>query len=213
LAVPKYTAVRGWLHRASDLVSDAFPWAFRLTVASLLWFTQSLGLALYRASRYDEAIAQLERSNGPGRQPIGYRQNDAILAMGHYREGHSAKARDLFGRVDAWYRRAKAEHDLNELRSKTLDWSLLQVLHREAHTMIVGDPSFPADPFARSRGRRALAKLPEAEQNSWGLPGRRSESHRARSGEGSLSGIPPHSRVPPRPAYPPAMLIASADPR
>ena len=63
-------------------------WAERaFQIDSREWFVHSLGLALYRAGRYDEAIALLERWNGSGWQPIGYLQNDAVLAMAHGAKG------------------------------------------------------------------------------------------------------------------------------
>jgi serine/threonine protein kinase len=128
--------VVGWAERAFEADSRA-------------WYVHALGLALYRAGRYDEAIALLERWNGSGWQPIGYLQNDSVLAMAHERKGHTARARDLFSRVDAWCRQARADPDLNDLRTKTVDWLHLQVLHREARAVIGDVPIFPAEPFAR----------------------------------------------------------------
>jgi tetratricopeptide (TPR) repeat protein len=124
-------------------------WAERaLEAEALPWYAHALGLALYRAGRYDEAIALLERWNGSGWQPIGYLQNDAVLAMAHHRKGRTAKARDLLGRVEAWCRRAKGDPDLKEVHDKAVDWLHLQVLHREAEALIVYDPIFPANRFA-----------------------------------------------------------------
>jgi serine/threonine protein kinase/Tfp pilus assembly protein PilF len=125
-------------------------WAERAFAADTrAWYVHALGLALYRAGRYDEAIALLERWNGSGWQPIGYLQNDSVLAMAHDRKGHTARARDLFSRVDAWCRQARADFDINDLRTKAVDWLHLQVLHREAQALIGDAPIFPVDPFAR----------------------------------------------------------------
>ena len=92
------------------------------------------GWALYRAGRYDEAIRRLEE-NGGG--PLDL----AFLAMAHHRLGH----------------RADALHLLDELRqvhlptAPQLFWIGLAIRlpRSEAEAVILYDPVFPDDPFAR----------------------------------------------------------------
>jgi eukaryotic-like serine/threonine-protein kinase len=66
----------------------------------------TLGVVYYRASRYDDAVATLERSlvAQRGRQ-AGY--DLFILAMAHHKLGHRSQARESFGRGVRWLREQK----------------------------------------------------------------------------------------------------------
>jgi tetratricopeptide (TPR) repeat protein len=65
-------------------------------------YQNTLGIAYYRASRFADTVAALEKSlqGGAG-------QSDAfdlyILAMAHYRLGHTALARTCFARAATWH--------------------------------------------------------------------------------------------------------------
>jgi hypothetical protein len=96
-----------------------------------------LAWALYRAGRYEEAIRRL-REGGGGLADLAY------LAMAHHRLGH----------------RDEALRSLDELRGLWKDqlptdpevfWYVLAVrlLRSEAEAVILHDPVFPDDPFAR----------------------------------------------------------------
>src|SRR5262245_13920490 len=62
------------------------------------YFLNTLGAALYRAGRYDEAIRRLEegiRLQGGESLPVDW----AFLAMAHHRLGHRAEARRWLDRL------------------------------------------------------------------------------------------------------------------
>jgi tetratricopeptide (TPR) repeat protein len=71
-------------------------------------YYNTLGIAYYRAGRYRDAVAALERSlaNGAG-------QNDAadlyFLAMCHHRLGAPDRARECLARAQTWSDRAKTD--------------------------------------------------------------------------------------------------------
>ena len=100
----------------------------------------TLGVALYRAGRYDEAIDILERSLAAGRG-----QTDAFdlffLAMAHHRLGHRADARTHFDRALRWL----GDH-------KTLDQRWAEALtgfRAEAEAVLAGPAGeLPEDVFA-----------------------------------------------------------------
>jgi tetratricopeptide (TPR) repeat protein len=96
------------------------------------------GWALYRAGRYDEAIRRLqERSAQGGGGPT----DDAFLSMAHHRLGHRQEALRLIDRLRQYELRTAPE----------LFWYTLAVrlLRSEAEAVILYDPVFPDDPFAR----------------------------------------------------------------
>jgi hypothetical protein len=97
-------------------------------------YSRWLGWALYRAGRYDDAIRRLDEGI------LDY----AFLAMAHHRLGH----------------RKEALRWLDELRGLRQDqlptmpeafWIVLAVrlLRSEAEAVVLYDPVFPDDPFAR----------------------------------------------------------------
>jgi hypothetical protein len=98
------------------------------------------GAALYRAGEYAQAVVRLEancRSGGPGGRPWDW----AFLAMAHAHLGHAVEARQWLHRLHAPLASAGPLRFLDELEAG--------LLRREAEAVVLLDPSFPADPFAR----------------------------------------------------------------
>ena len=103
-------------------------------------YRNRLGASLYRAGRFDAAIHQLEetiRLRGGVHRP----EDCAFLAMAHHRQGHRAEAERWLDRLQDHQPSA----DPNEF------WSELEIrlLRSEAEAVVLYDPAFPADPFAR----------------------------------------------------------------
>jgi tetratricopeptide (TPR) repeat protein len=103
------------------------------------WRIYVLGLALYRAGRYEEAIAKLNESNEAGRSWHARALNWPILAMAHDRLGHADEA-------SRWLARA----DEADTRPMETWWDLLEMkaFLREARRLVRAS-TFPDDPFAR----------------------------------------------------------------
>jgi Flp pilus assembly protein TadD len=112
------------------------------------WRLHVLGLALYRAGRFDEAIRRLEESKARPWTEQGPIQNPLVLAMAHYRLGRAAQARALLDEVERWWKEIDATRIDGAVAARTVDWLPLQLLRREAEALILHDPAFPADPFA-----------------------------------------------------------------
>jgi tetratricopeptide (TPR) repeat protein len=97
----------------------------------------TLGAALYRAGRFEEAIRHLEES--VRRQ--GVPEDWAFLAMTHQCLGHHEEALHWLDRLQARQFSGRPEHFWGELQGR--------ILRREAEGVVLEDPIFPADPFAR----------------------------------------------------------------
>jgi len=108
-------------------------------------FLNTLGAALYRAGRYDEAIGRLEEAvrarGGVGMGGVGMPEDWVFLAMAHHRLGHPDEARRWLDRL--------REHQPSMAPDQF--WYELEVrlLRGEAESVILYDPVFPDDPFAR----------------------------------------------------------------
>jgi tetratricopeptide (TPR) repeat protein len=95
---------------------------------------------MYRAGRYDEAIRRLEEAiqvrGGEGGPAVW-----AFLAMAHHRLGQRAEARGWLDRL--------REHRPSEDPAQFWDELEVRLLRSEAEAVILYDPVFPDDPFAR----------------------------------------------------------------
>jgi tetratricopeptide (TPR) repeat protein len=103
----------------------------------------TLGVALYRAGQYAEAISVLERSRAAGKG-----ENDAFdlffLAMAHHQLGHRQEARGCYDQAVRWLgaQKSRSDSDTNELAAFRAEAEA--VLARSADDL-------PADVFARPR--------------------------------------------------------------
>jgi tetratricopeptide (TPR) repeat protein len=100
----------------------------------------TLGAALYRAGRCDEAIRQLEEAI-PLRRGTSVPLDWPFLAMAHHRLGHRDEARRWLDRL--------RERQPGTDPARFWDELELRLLGSEAETLILYDPAFPDDPFAR----------------------------------------------------------------
>jgi tetratricopeptide (TPR) repeat protein len=110
------------------------------------WFLQPVGFALYRAGRYREAIRSLERTADDD----GIRgEKSLVLAMAYQRLGEATKARALLEEGRKWVKQLQASRGSDPVITAPTDWVTTHAYLREAEALIVYDPAFPADPFAR----------------------------------------------------------------
>jgi tetratricopeptide (TPR) repeat protein len=101
----------------------------------------TLGVALYRAGRFVDAIRRVEESI----QVRGGGQGDPadwpVLAMAHQRLGHRAEARRCLERLRDFQPSGNPDQFARELENR--------LMRSEAEALILYDPIFPDDPFAR----------------------------------------------------------------
>jgi tetratricopeptide (TPR) repeat protein len=100
----------------------------------------TLGAALYRAGRFEEAIQRLEeatRLRGELESPRQW----ALMAMAHHRLGHGNEARRWLEKLQDRPPVADTADFWNELE--------VRLLRSEAEAVVLYDPMFPDNPFAR----------------------------------------------------------------
>ncbi len=103
------------------------------------WRHYVLGLALYRAGRYEEAVRQLDASRHVDPNWDATALAWPVLAMAHHRLGHADESmrslvqaeRSNASRIGAWWDRLELKLTLREAQA------------------LVRDSQFPDDPFAR----------------------------------------------------------------
>jgi tetratricopeptide (TPR) repeat protein len=115
------------------------------TAGDFLWYKNTLGVALFRAGRYREAIRTLERVV-PG--VFHSAERKLAMAMAYHRLGEAAKARALLDEVRAMFEKAKKRRVRGAVMVPSTDWAPAHVYLHEAEARILYDPIFPADPFA-----------------------------------------------------------------
>jgi WD40 repeat protein/serine/threonine protein kinase/tetratricopeptide (TPR) repeat protein len=107
-------------------------------VAAKPTYLNTLGAALYRAGRFQEAISRLEEGIRIGGESLP--QDWVFLAMAHHQLGQHAEARALLDRFRTYRPNESPERYWEELE--------IRLLRREAEAVILYDPVFPTDPFA-----------------------------------------------------------------
>jgi hypothetical protein len=109
-----------------------------------------LAMAHLRAGRPEEALRRIEAADRtpsaryPARPLI-----DLVAAIAHHRLGHAAEARRLYDESLGWFRAQEGEPLGWWPNIYAADALTYEALRREAEALIVYDPAFPADPFAR----------------------------------------------------------------
>jgi tetratricopeptide (TPR) repeat protein len=105
---------------------------------------KTLGAALYRAGRFAEAVSSLDEAIRKGIISATVEGRDApwlFLAMAQHHLGHQNEARRCLDRF----------LDRNPSDDRYGFWGglLIRLLRAEAEAVVLWDPIFPADPFAR----------------------------------------------------------------
>jgi hypothetical protein len=104
-------------------------------------YLNTLGAALCRAGRFQEAISRLEEGIRPrgGESSV---QDWIFLALAHHRLTHDVEAHSWLERVRTYRPSERPQDFWNELE--------IHLLRSEAESVILYDPAFPSDPFARN---------------------------------------------------------------
>jgi hypothetical protein len=108
----------------------------------------TLGAALYRAGRFEEAIRRLNegaKTRGDEGVPKGF----AFLAMAHHRLGHQDDAKHWLDKLIA--------SQVNKTPGSSFDEIEILILRREAESLVMGStlaipPTAPATPAKRASG-------------------------------------------------------------
>jgi serine/threonine protein kinase len=109
-----------------------------------------LGLVCLRAGRFEAALRALDVSDRIGSSWPAHTLNDPVRAIVCHRLGRHAEARAALEKARQWAARNEklGPPDLADT-NLVGDWYRHLILLREAEALIVYDPVFPADPFAR----------------------------------------------------------------
>ena len=108
------------------------------------WARAFLGIALYRAGRWDEAVRRLREGEELHPNWPGHCVDDMFLALAHARLGQRDEARRRLDMVNRWL--AGADRELAEAKIgfpptvHPSDWLIVQVLRREADRVLADPP-------------------------------------------------------------------------
>jgi eukaryotic-like serine/threonine-protein kinase len=109
-----------------------------------------VGAALYRAGRFEQALERFKQSHKVF-QPRAW--DWLLLAMIHSRLGHPSEARRYLQQADEWITEADKESSATGKEGPSwmnlTERPTIRILRREAEAVVLLDPVFPDDPFAR----------------------------------------------------------------
>ncbi len=115
----------------------------------------SVDVESYRKGRYAEAIRHGKELIETDSHPYGLTQTHLLLAMAHQKLGQSAEARkelEVGRKLLNVLGRSHGERDSRDEGLMTYGWTErlhAKIILDEAEALILYDPIFPADPFAR----------------------------------------------------------------
>jgi tetratricopeptide (TPR) repeat protein len=96
-----------------------------------------LGLAYYRAGRYQRAIETLQQSNaGHGWSSLAKSQNWLVLAMARFHVGEADEARHCLETARSLIAQARPKNSDEPCLQVSPDWIEINVLLREAETLL-----------------------------------------------------------------------------
>lgn len=137
------------ISRACTLSPDGLTdWSIPLSLAQqavdeqprVPWYQFALGIACYRAEKYEEAIGSLNQSLEIGPNWLGRGQNHVVLAMAQQQLGRGEEARKSLARANACFNemnRTMANSMFGFAASHFLgDWLCLQILLPEAEQLL-----------------------------------------------------------------------------
>jgi tetratricopeptide (TPR) repeat protein len=108
-------------------------------------YLNTLGVALYRAGRFEEAAKRLGEASTAYKPEARFRQPVAyswfFLAMAHQSLGHADEARKWLGKAVQWMNQVSQEKGNDAASKVPMPWNrrlTLQLLRREAETLIHG---------------------------------------------------------------------------
>ncbi|HEY7426891.1 MAG TPA: tetratricopeptide repeat protein [Gemmataceae bacterium] len=99
------------------------------------WSAQDLGMALYRAGKFDQALPHLEEATKLGAWYIYW----PALAMTHHQVGHADEARRWLDKANGHYRHVLETSSEPLKVTKEVywqDWAYFELLRREANSLI-----------------------------------------------------------------------------
>jgi tetratricopeptide (TPR) repeat protein len=154
--IAERTAKSSLLLPVSELKQEAGQMAeravARATGGVVPWALAAKGLAEYRAQRFTDALATIQKSqaamsgSGPWYFEVPAR---CVHAMALSRLGRRDEARAALERASELYRSNAPQNIALDPGPHWNDHLICEVLHREAEAVILYDPIFPADPFAQ----------------------------------------------------------------
>jgi tetratricopeptide (TPR) repeat protein len=119
------------------------------TKASYLY--HDVALVCLRSGRFEAALRALDESDRLGSSWLARTLNDPVRAIVCHRLGRHAEARSALEKARQWadQNEKKGPPDVTGTLDYVGNWYRHLILLREAEALIVYDPVFPADPFAR----------------------------------------------------------------